>query len=219
MENDALKEFVEKEKIMYEEYTLLNEQYEQMRAFRHDIKEHLGVLNSLIDENSQEAKEYIRDICETEGSIPFSKFSNNKILNILLSKKKNECKLKGIDFYIDPIRADLSFLQDMDVVTVFSNLINNTLDSCEKSVEKKIFLNISTTNECFTVIKIENSCDIKPIVINAKLKTTKADESMHGIGMNNIRKALKKYNGLLQWDYSEERKIFSVTILINRLKI
>lgn len=52
-------------------------------------------------------------------------------------KKKEECENQNIQFLIDPIQAELSFFNDMDIVTIFSNLINNAMESYARSSEKR----------------------------------------------------------------------------------
>lgn len=215
-EAGALKEEIAKDKINFEEYNMLSEKYEQTRIFRHDMKEHMSVLGVLIDENPEKAKKYIEDILKKEDEIAFSKFSDNTILNILLSKKKGECGENNVEFNIDPINAKLDFISDMDLVTLFSNLLNNALESSRESDEKKIFLNVRQINESFVVIKINNSSDKKPVVINSKLKTTKENDKLHGIGMSSIKKVVKKYEGVLNWSYDEKNKMFNTTVVLKR---
>ena len=195
----------------------LKENNQQASILNHDFKEHIGALSSLIGADNETAQEYIKSICGKFSQPKFIEYSDNKILNVLLSKKKEECENQNIQFLIDPIRAELSFFNDMDIVTIFSNLINNAMESCAHSSEKKIYLNIHTENQNFIVIKIENTSDIEPIVINGRLKTHKDNAKLHGIGMNSISRALSAYNGSLDWKYNKEQKIFSTTIIIQNL--
>lgn len=206
-----------KEKFDYDEYMMLKENNQQASILNHDFKEHIGALSSLIGADNETAQEYIKSICGKFSQSKFIEYSDNKILNVLLSKKKEECENQNIQFLIDPIRAELSFFNDMDIVTIFSNLINNAMESCAHSSEKKIYLNIHTENQNFIVIKIENTSDIEPIVINGRLKTHKDNAKLHGIGMNSISRALSAYNGSLDWKYNKEQKIFSTTIIIQNL--
>lgn len=206
-----------KEKFDYDEYIMLKETNQQESILNHDFKEHINALGSLIGSDNETAQEYLKSIYGKFTQPQFVEYSNNKILNVLLSKKKEECSSQDIQFLIDPIRADLTFLNGMDIVTIFSNLINNAMESCVHSKDKKIYLNIHTENDNFIVIKIENTSDVKPIVINGRLKTHKDNVKLHGIGMNSINRALKTYNGSLTWEYNETEKIFSTTIIINNL--
>lgn len=155
------------------EYMMLKKIISKPQYINHDFKEHIGALSSLIGADNETAQEYIKSICGKFSQPKFIEYSDNKILNVLLSKKKEECENQNIQFLIDPIRAELSFFNDMDIVTIFSNLINNAMESCAHSSEKKIYLNIHTENQNFIVIKIENTSDIEPIVINGRLKLTR----------------------------------------------
>lgn len=215
MEKAELEAQKSRESIDYEEYMMLKEAYQQTAVINHDFKEHINTLSTLIDSDNEAAQKYIKSICGEITKLQFVEYSDNKILNVLLSKKKEECASQGIHFLVDPIRAGLSFFNDMDIITIFSNLINNAIEGCSRSTEKKIYLNIHTSNENFVVIKMENTSDVKPIVFNGELKTHKDNAKLHGIGMNSIRRALEKYNGLLTWDYNEREKIFSTTIIVN----
>lgn len=206
-----------KEKIDHDEYMMLKETHRQAASLNHDFKEHINALSSLIGSDNVAARKYIETI-GTAAKPLFIEYSDNKILNVLLSKKKEECAAKKIEFLIDPIQARLAFIKDMDIVTVFSNIINNAIESCECSAYKRINLNIHTANENFIVIKLENSSSEKPIVVNGELKTHKSDDKLHGIGMKNIMKALKSYEGTLDWEYNKQDKIFSTTILLKITK-
>lgn len=214
LEISDLKEQLVKEQIDFEEHILLKEKYRSMEVFYHDFKEHINTINALIDSDNEQAKQYIQSFCEEEENSKFIDYSDNKILNVLLSKKKIECQTQGIDFLIDPIQSHLLFIKDMDVVSIFSNLINNAMESCNKSINKRIYMNISTKNDNFIVIRVENTAETKPLIIDGKLKTHKDNKKLHGIGMNSIRRALKNYNGYLKWDYDEKKKFFCTTIVI-----
>ena len=80
----------------------------------------------------------------------------------------------------------MSFMTSSDTVSLFSNLINNAMESCTNSEKKEIYLNISRYNENYILITVENSADKKPIVINGYLRTHKSNKDLHGIGMNSI---------------------------------
>lgn len=213
-ENATLRRQLEKESSIFEEYTLLKNNYEQTRILQHDFKEHMRLLSSLVESDNERAKSYISSLCKEDDSAEFTEYSDKSILNILLSKKKVQCIKYGISFVINPICAHLEFINDMDAVSIFSNLINNAIDSCLSSKEKKIFLEINTLNDNFVVIKIINSADKKPIVIDGQLQTVKSNKDIHGIGISSIKKAIKNYNGNIDWKYDEIEKVFKVNIIL-----
>ena len=69
-------------------------------------------------------------------------------------------------------------------------------------------------NDTYIIINTENSADTEPLVIDGKLRTRKTNKNLHGIGMNSIRRTLKKYNGSLSWEYDRKNKIFCTNIII-----
>lgn len=211
LEIETLKLQLEKDEKNFEDYMML-------KHLDHDMDEHLDALYALIDHDNTQAKDYINSIkSEKQKLTNIIDYTDNTMINIVLSKKMNECNEKGIKFSLDPVLSELRFFKGMDAVTIFSNLINNAIESCENSSEKKIYMKIYTVNKNFVVIKIENSSDKKPLVIDGKLKTHKSNEQLHGIGINNIKQALKKYNGTLSWSYDEQMKRFCIMITIQHI--
>lgn len=217
LEIAELKSDQSKENLQLEQYLLLKEKDERLHILHHDLKEHLMAVSALLGKNNGtncDALDYIKSLYKEENSSPTIDYTDNLMLNILLTKKKDKCREKGIDFKIDPIQAQMSFINNTDIVSLFSNLINNAIEGCEKSDNKRICLNIHMQNNTYVIIKTENSADTAPLVIDGKLRTHKANKNLHGIGMNSIRRTLKKYNGTLKWEYDQKNKIFCTTVII-----
>ncbi len=210
-ENETLKQ---QEKRNFAEFTMLKEKYDDMRIFRHDFKIHMNAVKLLIESENAKAKDYINSICEKEDNAELSEYSDNRMLNILLSQKKEECIKRGINLIIDPLQMPLSFISDIDIVAIFSNLFANAMENCIQSEQPFIYFHSYMNNKRFTVIEIENSSETVPEVIEGKLKTQKENKEMHGIGIKSIQKTLSKYNGLLDWHYDEERKVFRASVII-----
>ncbi len=210
-ENEILKQ---QEKRNFAEFTMLKEKYDDMRIFRHDFKMHMNAIKLLMNNSCTEANEYINSICEKEDISSFSEYSDNRMLNILLSQKKEECIKQGIKLIIDPLQMPLSFVSDIDIVAVFSNIFANAMENCIHSEKPFIYFHSSFNNKRFSVVEIENSSEVEPKVLDGKLKTHKDNKEMHGIGIKSIQKTLKKYNGLLDWSYDEKQKIFHASVII-----
>lgn len=88
LEIAELKAETTKEHFRLEEYLMLKEKYEGMNIFHHDFKEHMSTINALIENNIEKAKEYIKAICKEEAKVHYVKYTNNDMLNIVLTKRK-----------------------------------------------------------------------------------------------------------------------------------
>ncbi len=200
-----------------ESYKRMYEKYEKTRILRHDFKEQISTLKTLIEKDNKEAMRFADKLAAFGRELDFAEYTDNKVLNILLDRKIEECNGKGINLYIKSNGVSMEFLKELDTVAIFSNIINNAMESCVNSAEKNIFVDFTTLNDAFTVIKIENNCDIPPKVSDNLLITGKADTEMHGVGMKSIEASVKNYQGNISWSYDEERHFFQTVIMFNRV--
>lgn len=214
LENENYKNSVE-----LEEYKTIKEKYEHSRIMNHDFREHLNILKTLISEDIQKAQEYVGTVEKECEDSKIEKYSDNDILNILLIRKKKECEENGIKLNITSTNPKLDFIDGMDTVAIFSNLINNAIEACSDSARKDIFIDLYTVNNAFSVIKVENYADKEPIVVEGMLRSGKDDGNSHGIGIKSINNSLSKYDGKMSWSYDKAKGMFRTVISINNSQI
>lgn len=106
----------------------LNQPFEYEK-FLHDMKEHLFVLEALYGTADHDrAKDYHDKLMKK--IVSFKKFSNDPILQALLSKICKDCEINNIEFvYSIKGESALSELSDFDKVTIFSNILNNAYEA------------------------------------------------------------------------------------------
>ena len=206
-------------RVELEEYKTIGEKYEHSRIMNHDFRERLNVLKTLISEDIQKAQEYVGKIEKECEDSKIEKYSDNNILNILLIRKKKECEENGIKLNITSTNPKLDFIDGMDTVAIFSNLINNAIEACSNSARKDIFIDLYTVNNAFSVIKVENYADKEPIVVEGMLRSGKDDGNSHGIGIKSINNSLSKYDGKMSWSYDKAKGMFRTVISINNSQI
>ena len=214
LENENYKNSVE-----LEEYKTIKEKYEHSRIMNHDFREHLNILKTLISEDIQKAQEYVGTVEKECEDSKIEKYSDNDILNILLIRKKKECEENGIKLNITSTNPKLDFIDGMDTVAIFSNLINNAIEACSNSVRKDIFIDLYTVNNAFSVIKVENYADKEPIVIEGMLRSGKDNGNYHGICIKSINNSLSKYDGKMSWSYDKAKGMFRTVISVNNSQI
>ena len=165
---------------------MLEEKLSQTRIMRHDFREHLKVLETYIQTDIRSAIDYLKSIKIRNEEIGVINYTTNKVLNILLSEKQKICTEKEITLKIHTTDVNFDFMKDIDIISIFSNLLNNAIEGSETSEKKLIYVNIYKMNNNFVIIKIENSCDKQPIEENGFYKTTKISQGEHGIGLKSV---------------------------------
>lgn len=125
--------------------------------------------------------------------------TGRETLDIVLTEKRLVCVRQGITFSCIADGAQLSFMSDADVCSLFGNALDNAIEaSCRIPDREKrsIGLNVKASRG-FVSVSVRNSCadDVKT---DGELpRTTKDDETSHGFGMKSMKLIAEKYGGEL----------------------
>ncbi len=191
-------------------FEIIEQSNKEMQVFAHDIKNHLIQIRNM--DNNDSIKNYIDKLYPQLETFSFVGISDNKMLDLILSKYITLCERKNIKFCIDVKTANLSYVSETDLSTLLNNLLDNSVEAAERSVHKKIELKLSSKSKNYDTLLITNSCESAPIISGDHLITTKKDKKFHGIGLKSIEKIIKKYNGVYNWAYNDEKKEFETLI-------
>ncbi len=197
-------------------FEVIEQSNKDMQIFAHDIKNHLIQIRNM--EHFESAKDYIDSIypqIETFSSIGISQ---NKMLDLIISKYIKLCESKNIIFSVDVKTANLNYVADTDLSTLLNNLLDNAVEAAEQTEHKKILLKIYSKSKTYDALTLSNSCKTPPSASGKKLKTTKRNKKLHGIGLKSIMKIVDKYNGLYDWHYKEDTKTFETVIAFPKTK-
>lgn len=194
-------------------YELLEYQNNNLMLYAHDTKKHLSAIKNLTD--NKEISEYLQKL--TDGLNEYSKLSSsgNHHLDVIINKYITECEIKKINFTYDVRLSNLKSIEMYDLVTILGNILDNAVESAEKSVLKNIEFTTDYRNT-YDVIVVKNSCDTKPVSKGEVLKTSKDNKRFHGLGIKSVKNVLEKYEGDYNWEYDEESKEFITTVMVLR---
>nr|WP_307906161.1 GHKL domain-containing protein [Clostridium botulinum] len=166
--------YEEKSKIQYEYYNKLENNYKNSRKIIHDMKNHLQTIENLYSLNEYEdAQKYTEDMYELFDKFVQKYYTRNKVLNVIINDKVEKAKNLGINLECKIGDIDLAFIKDIDLTTIFSNLLDNAIESTKGVLNhKNIVLKINRFNE-FLVINIVNPISECPIKIKTVLNQLK----------------------------------------------
>ncbi len=146
----------------------------------------------------------------------YLKNTGNKTLDIVLSEKKYTCSRYNIQYeeYINISKLD--FMSNVDICAIFSNALDNAIEACmkiDKDIEKVIDVKVTYINQ-FCILKFTNSKSNEIKLVNQEIQTSKSDKSVHGIGLASIKYIVKKYDGEVTINYSDNEFILKIMIPI-----
>ena len=192
-------------------YDNLEDKYKESRKLIHDIRNHLQAIERLYEiKDAEKAKEYTNDIHLMLNELNQKYYTSSRVLNIILNDKFQVIRSSNIDLDCKIGEVDLDFMKEIDITTIFANLLDNSIESAKK-VEDNSYIKfyVNKFND-FIVINIINSMKDKPTIKNSKIQSTKANHE--GLGLENIRKTLEKYEGTIVLDYDDTN--FKVNVVI-----
>ena len=203
----------QKKQLDYEHYKLLQSNYNSSRKLIHDIKHHLTVIQGMT--NADDIHSYVTALSKQQIFDSRRKLTGNRIIDIVINQKSEECQKKNITFKFEHNQTDFSFMAETDICCVFANLLDNAVESAEKSAEKYVDCKLYKNNQLY-FIEISNSCDNRPTAEKTHLITSKKDKDRHGIGMMSVKDTVKKYHGDLHFEYIEENHIFTTVAMFQK---
>lgn len=167
--------------------------WSQLASFRHDIKNHLSCLNSLMQEGKQEeALVYLKTLTDTVRQLENSIFTGNAFADAILHEKYAVMADKKIPFTEEIHLPEKCRLEPVELCCIFSNLLDNAINACEDLPADRRWIKARAfVRQSQLVIVIENSIAIggQPNS-NSKVK--------EGIGLTNVRSIIEKYGGVME---------------------
>lgn len=203
--------------LQYKYYGDLEKKYQDSRKVLHDMKNHLIAVEQLYHmQESDAGNTYVKDMHHMLNVLGERFYTNHKILNIILNDKLSNAERDGIDTAVEIGEVSLEFMKDIDVTTVFANLLDNAIEAAKRVGEHPyIRIKMNYFNE-FVVISIRNSLLAEGALISAQSGETHRSRhipkgshhnrkgSRHmGYGLQNVKKTLEKYNGTVQTGSSD----------------
>ena len=209
LERDTLHGITE---MQYKTYQLSRESIDMVNQKYHDLKHQIVLLKE--EANSQKSLEYL-DQMEKEIKIyEAQNKTGNRVLDAVLTAKSTHCQNRGIELKVIADGKALSFMNDMEISSLFGNMLDNAIENVEKQKDhdKRLIRLYVDQEKGFLRIRMENYCDEKVKFRNGMPVTTKHDRYLHGYGMKSIQKTVQKYNGSVV--ASQENNWFMLRILI-----
>lgn len=182
---------------------------ERVRSVYHDMKNHLLLLQAQA-ENSQAVQASVRELGNQIREYEAYYHTGNEFLDIIIRDKAKAAQEKKIDFNAVISFEAGSFMELLDISTIFGNALDNAIEASEKLPEGQRLVTVKAerVRELLLIMVTNNTL---PETVSTR-QTTKADRFAHGFGLPNIRKAVQKYDG--QCSTSSEGGEFSLKVII-----
>ena len=183
--------------------------YDGIRSVKHDMKNHMAVLQNLIQKKysgeDEEIRQYFEGMYQSVEQLDSRVHTGNAVSDAVVGSKFRYAakKVKGIKLDARGFMlSDAVTIKAYDMGIILNNGLDNAIEACMRMREKQPDAGAYITIRSFTAknmyfIEIENSFDgVALFHKDSGLPiSTKEDKEVHGIGLKNIRKCAVKYGG------------------------
>lgn len=175
--------------------------YEQTKAFRHDINNHLSILNGLLSSGKlEESRAYLQKLETASGALSFPCQTGHPVVDILLGEKLRAAKAGGIPAEVSLLLPRPCGVDEFDLCVIFANALDNALAACREAEGGKSIRVRGERQGDFYMLAFENTCPEGPL-------------PPEGTGLSNIRAAAEKYHGTVLAE--KTGSVFRLHVLLN----
>lgn len=182
----------------------IEEDNEKLHMLRHDVKNLLATAEILLQQgNVQQAKQFLHDFHTEIDRQSNRAYCQNAVVNSVLQIKKQQAENTGFQLQADVFCPKDLAIDDVDLCTLFSNLLDNAIDHGDQRVNRVISIS-AWQNKADYVIRCQNGLAPNKRIYNRRKKN-------RGLGIGIIRKTVQKYDGTVDIQKDEQ---FTITLLL-----
>lgn len=189
-----------------------NASNEYQKRILHDYKNQLTYISGLLQEGKFEsAQNYTEKLTHSMNAGLNVVDVNHPVLNVILNQKYHLASEShvAIQFELNDL-SDLS-MEEQDLVILLSNIMDNAIEASRESEQRVIHVKMILEENIMT-LSVKNTVKQAVEIQNNTIVTTKPDKENHGIGLQNVKQVIEKYDGMDMKRYS--RGWFYYTALI-----
>ena len=143
--------------------------------------------------------------------------TDNKALDLVLTEKSLYCENNDIKLTVIADGAELDFLSDMDIYSLFGNILDNAVEAVMKVEPQKRHISLSVRSAGRLVnIHSDNYFDSGGSIrlSDGVPVTTKDDKLNHGYGILSMKRVVERYDGVLE--ISADGDVFNLDIVMTK---
>lgn len=189
----------EKEKYSKESMEIIKRGNEELREFKHDLKNYLLPLQEMAEKMPQsEMADAWEKIFQKIENVQTLIQTGNRYVDSMINTKISLARSEKTDVKCT-ILSRMDGVDGLEFCSVFGNLMDNAIEA-ERTVAdgKKIEILIEEKMGYLRLL-VQNKIDRSVLKENPELRTTKKTEGVHGIGHKSVEWTMQKMGGAVKY--------------------
>lgn len=194
---------------------VIEQSHERINSLRHDMKHHLLYLRDMAKKNhNNDIMEYIEEMQDFINNPKEYVHSGNDGIDAILNYMVAEAKKLTDYVNVNVCIPEDIVLNQFDINIILGNLLQNALYALEKTDHRVLDINIEYEKEIL-YIYITNTYSKEKGERKKQVSTLSIMGDSHGIGLNNVKRIVDKYNGTLKIEDMENYFVVDIMLYLN----
>lgn len=196
-----------------DQYAILQSRMEETRRARHDLRQHLMVVQGCIDKGDIDTlASYVRKYGESIHVETTYRFCNNYAVDAVLRYYAEKSLASDIDVEIFFQMDGNAIIPEPELCVLLGNLLENAFEACMACENKRfIHVNAQQTGTSMLSLTVDNTCVSPPVWEENRLISNKHEG--FGIGTDSVHMIANKYHGDVRFSWREG--VFYASVLLN----
>lgn len=197
-------------------YQRLEEVNQDYAKYLHEMKRMIRIIDELAyTEDNSGAKKLAAEISQRGFYIRRKIYIGDEITNAIFIEREKSAFDMGIDYQVNiQVGTDITFISDMDKITMFGNLLDNAIEAAGKN--GYVYASLYRGNDALVIFRVENNFNVEPYKCGKEYLTIKHEKKRHGFGIKNVEELAHKYGGTLYLDDKDSK--FTAVLVLSKVQ-
>ncbi|QNL45174.1 GHKL domain-containing protein [Oscillibacter hominis] len=178
-------------------YQGVRQEQAQVRILRHDLRNHLTVVQGLMDQGDYEkVRGYLDQMAQSPALQGSRRICANETANVVLSSKRAVMESEGMEADFSVSLPEALSIPDPELCALLGNALDNAIEAVRKAEDKRITVR-ARADKGMLMLRVENPVGGTLKERKGCFETTKSDKSVHGFGITGMREIAERRGGTL----------------------
>lgn len=192
---------------------MMQESTENLQRFKHDINnQFISMQQLIVTKKYDELEKQVLNLSEQLNITKIYSHTGNITVDSIINYKLNSLTSNNVEITTEIAVPETLSIEINDIVALVGNILDNAIYALkEVDPPGKLYFKMVYSRGRI-LIKETNNFKTEIKYVNGEITSTKSDSSGHGLGLKNIEKIVKKYNGYMDIEHSSN--IFTLNIIM-----
>lgn len=195
--------------------TDLESHTEELKRIQHDRRQHIRALRGLLEQNQvQEAMNYLESYEKSMSAAMIPSICDHFVVDALCRRYVNLAKQSDIEVSLNVVLSNDVPIAGNDLAIILGNLWENAITAALDVPTEQRFIHLWIKNQGDQMmIRMENRFVGVIIQKDQHFFSTKQNRNQEeGVGIASVREVARRYEGIADFDYTEDLFIASVLL-------